>query len=196
MFHDGETETNALRLAVHFRSDAIETFEDALVLISRNSSATIFHPKKDLRRGKLQSDRDDALVRRMFDGVVDQIDKQTLQGAAIGFDGLRRATVHLSDADATLGTIRLHQQDGLIHQRNEIGVYGNVMAWMQRSLFPAGHPYVRPVGGSPASLRGLTLADARAFAAAHYRPAAEVFDDRHITVEVPFGSARPRPKAV
>lgn len=57
-----------------------------------------------------------------------------------------------------------------LDQRNEIGVYGNVMAWMQRALFPAGHPYARPVGGSTATVRGLTLADARAFAAAHYRP--------------------------
>ena len=57
-----------------------------------------------------------------------------------------------------------------LHQRNELGVYGQVMAWMQGALFPSGHPYARPIGGSEATLRRLTLADARNFAAAHYRP--------------------------
>ena len=57
-----------------------------------------------------------------------------------------------------------------LYQRNETGVYGRVVAWMQHALFPPGHPYARPIGGSPATLRALTLADARAFAAAHYRP--------------------------
>jgi zinc protease len=57
-----------------------------------------------------------------------------------------------------------------LNQRNEIGVYGSVMSWMQRALFPPGHAYARPVGGSVASVRRLTLADARSFAATHYRP--------------------------
>jgi zinc protease len=56
-----------------------------------------------------------------------------------------------------------------LNQRNELGVYGQVVAWMQRALFPPGHPYARPIGGSAASLRRLTLADARRFAATHYR---------------------------
>ena len=57
-----------------------------------------------------------------------------------------------------------------LFQRNETGVYGRVIAWMQHALFPPGHPYARPIGGSPTTLRTLTLADARTFAAAHYRP--------------------------
>jgi zinc protease len=57
-----------------------------------------------------------------------------------------------------------------INQRNEIGVYGKVVAWMQAAMFPPGHPYARPIGGSRTSLRRLSLADARAFAAEHYRP--------------------------
>jgi zinc protease len=57
-----------------------------------------------------------------------------------------------------------------LNQRNELGVYGRVMAWLQGALFPAGHAYARPIGGSKATLRRLTLADARAFAALHYRP--------------------------
>jgi zinc protease len=58
-----------------------------------------------------------------------------------------------------------------INQRNEIGVYGRVVAWLQTAMFPPGHPYARPIGGSRASLQRLTLADARNFAAEHYRPA-------------------------
>jgi zinc protease len=57
-----------------------------------------------------------------------------------------------------------------LNQRNEMGVYGRVVAWMQSAMFPPGHPYARPIGGSAASLRRLTLADARSFAAEHYRP--------------------------
>ncbi|HXU01483.1 MAG TPA: insulinase family protein, partial [Polyangia bacterium] len=57
-----------------------------------------------------------------------------------------------------------------LNQRNEMGVYGRVVAWMQTAMFPAGHPFTRPIGGTPATLRKLTLADARDFAAAHYRP--------------------------
>src|SRR5436305_354067 len=57
-----------------------------------------------------------------------------------------------------------------LNQRNETGVYGRVIAWMQHALFPPGHPYARPIGGSPTTLRTLTLTDARTSAAAHYRP--------------------------
>jgi zinc protease len=36
-----------------------------------------------------------------------------------------------------------------LNQRNEIGVYGRVVARMQAAMFPPGHPYARPIGGSP-----------------------------------------------
>jgi zinc protease len=55
-------------------------------------------------------------------------------------------------------------------ERNEVGVYGQVMGWIQRDVFPAGHRHARPVGGSADTLRRLTLAQARSFAATHYRP--------------------------
>jgi zinc protease len=46
--------------------------------------------------------------------------------------------------------------------------------WVNRHLlplmYPAGHPYARPVGGTPETRAGLTLADARAYAAANFRP--------------------------
>jgi zinc protease len=73
-----------------------------------------------------------------------------------------------------------------LHERNELGVGGQVMGWMQASLFPAGHPWTRPIGGSQASLARLTLADARAFAATHYRP-----DNAHLLLagELPQDAA-------
>src|SRR5262245_8224706 len=57
-----------------------------------------------------------------------------------------------------------------LNQRTETGVYGRVIAWMQTAFFPRGHPFARPIGGTRASLHRLTLADARAFVAEHYRP--------------------------
>ncbi len=55
-------------------------------------------------------------------------------------------------------------------QRTETGVYGQVITWMQAAFFPPGHPFARPIGGNRATLHRLTLADARAFVAEHYRP--------------------------
>ena len=52
-----------------------------------------------------------------------------------------------------------------LNQRNEMGVYGRVVAWMQAAMFPPG---IRTRGRSAAaraSLRRLTLADARSFVA-------------------------------
>jgi len=40
---------------------------------------------------------------------------------------------------------------------NESLAYGQVSAWMHHALFPADHPYARPVGGSVDSIRRLTL---------------------------------------
>jgi zinc protease len=50
-----------------------------------------------------------------------------------------------------------------LHQRTETAVYGQVAAWIDAAMFPPDHPYARPVGGTLASLRALTLDDARAF---------------------------------
>lgn len=57
-----------------------------------------------------------------------------------------------------------------VHERAEKGVSVQVMSELHAALFPAGHRYDHAVQGSDASLNGLTLADAQAFAKAHYRP--------------------------
>ncbi len=45
-----------------------------------------------------------------------------------------------------------------------------VWAALDQSLYPAGHPYLRPVGGSEASVSAITRDQACAFADAHYAP--------------------------
>ncbi len=57
-----------------------------------------------------------------------------------------------------------------LRQRDENGVFGQALGWMQAALLPAGHAYARSVGGSISTVGPLTLADARAFAAQHYHP--------------------------
>ena len=47
---------------------------------------------------------------------------------------------------------------------------GQVLEWVYQSVFPVGHPYARPVGGTATSIEQLTAGDAGAFVAAHYRP--------------------------
>ncbi len=58
-----------------------------------------------------------------------------------------------------------------LHQREETSLGGRTWAELSSMLFPDGHPYRRPIGGTAASLGALTLEDARTWAAAHYRPA-------------------------
>jgi zinc protease len=57
-----------------------------------------------------------------------------------------------------------------LRERNENGGLGQIVSWVEEALFPAGHPYARPVGGTHASLAGLTLARAQSFTDRHYRP--------------------------
>lgn len=58
-----------------------------------------------------------------------------------------------------------------LRERDETGVTGQIVAWMQELLFPANHPYGRPIGGTQQSVAALTPQDAAAFAARHYTPA-------------------------
>jgi zinc protease len=46
---------------------------------------------------------------------------------------------------------------------------GGAVEMLMRHIYPPGHPYARPAGGSGPELSRLTLADACAFTAAHYR---------------------------
>ena len=58
-----------------------------------------------------------------------------------------------------------------LRERNETDSRGLGFHGVERVVFPASHPYARPIIGTHESLSGLTLADARAFVTDHYRPA-------------------------
>jgi len=58
-----------------------------------------------------------------------------------------------------------------ITQRDESGSVSAVEARLYGALYPANHPYHRPVGGTEASVSALTLADAESFVHEHYVPA-------------------------
>jgi zinc protease len=89
------------------------------------------------------------------------LDLLTLEGLRI-VDPL----VHLDEA--TFATERAVVENELRY-RAETNVAGSVWAKIQQTIFPADHPYARPA--THQTLAGLTLADARAFTALHYRPA-------------------------
>ena len=57
-----------------------------------------------------------------------------------------------------------------LRQRDESGHYQELWRTIASQLFPASHPYSRWVGGTPESLAHLTLAQAQAWTAEHYRP--------------------------
>ena len=53
---------------------------------------------------------------------------------------------------------------------NETGVTGEVLNKLQAALFPAGHPYARPLLGTHQTLAALDDGDVQAFVKANYRP--------------------------
>ncbi|MFL5354189.1 M16 family metallopeptidase [Archangium sp.] len=57
-----------------------------------------------------------------------------------------------------------------LRERQETSPEGAQFTWVLSELMP-GHPYGRSVGGTPESVRGLTLEDVRAFVKQHYTPA-------------------------
>lgn len=94
--------------------------------------------------------------------------KQTL-GSLIQLEGQRmRDTVRQVSPD-TFG-VELDVVRNELRQRNETGFVGEVLGVMHGALFPAGHRYARPVGGTHASVSTLTADDVSAFVKKHYRP--------------------------
>jgi zinc protease len=77
----------------------------------------------------------------------------------------------LAGVEPRMAAIELDVVRSELLLKNETGVYGQMRGWMQSMLVPPAHPYRRPTGGSLESLQRLTLADAREFAATHYKPA-------------------------
>jgi zinc protease len=54
--------------------------------------------------------------------------------------------------------------------RNETGYHSQFLTWAQSAVFPAEHPYSRPLIGTHQSLSAIRIEDAQEFARRHYRP--------------------------
>jgi zinc protease len=96
-------------------------------------------------------------------------------GSAAGISDLLRAeTARLLDPlkgiDAQTFDVEREVVRAELRQRNERGRISAVDTALAAALYPKGHPYSRPISGTETSLTALTLEQARAFAATHYRP--------------------------
>src|SRR5262249_35701236 len=58
-----------------------------------------------------------------------------------------------------------------LRHRNETGFVGSILADVQAAVFPAGHPYARPVIGTHDTISTFTIEDAQRFTKEHYPPA-------------------------
>jgi zinc protease len=54
--------------------------------------------------------------------------------------------------------------------RLEVGTPGEAEGWLMAAAFTSDHPYGHPISGTAEGMARLSMDDARAFAAAHYRP--------------------------
>lgn len=87
---------------------------------------------------------------------------------------LRAETARLLDplkgVDAQTFDVEREVVRNELRQRNESGEVTAVDVALAAARYPTGHPYSRPIIGTDASLRALTLDQARAFATKYYRP--------------------------
>lgn len=75
----------------------------------------------------------------------------------------------LSGVDAAVVDVEREVVRNELRQRGENSI-GPAFNFMQEAVFPEGHPYARPVGGSHESLSAITFDDVKQFALKHYRP--------------------------
>lgn len=68
---------------------------------------------------------------------------------------------------ATVERRVLHAEE---QYRDELGILGKLNGFLHQALFPADHPYSRPMGGTQVSIARLALSDAQSLARQHYRP--------------------------
>jgi len=87
--------------------------------------------------------------------------------AALEAERLREPLAHVTEEDFRVAREVVVAE---LRQRYETSPEGAQQRWLHEELLP-GHPYGRTPGGTPESLRHLTLEDARAFVKAHYTPA-------------------------
>lgn len=85
-------------------------------------------------------------------------------------EGTRMAAPVAKITPETLA-IELNVVRNELRQRNETGFAGEVIGALQAAVFPAGHPYARPVIGTHESLSAIGAEDVVRFLQQHYRPA-------------------------
>ena len=81
-----------------------------------------------------------------------------------------RMVVPVSDVPDRARTVELDVVQNELRERNETGFIGDVYSRLLAAVFPSGHPYARPIGGSHQSVATFTQADTDSFAKTHYRP--------------------------
>ncbi len=81
----------------------------------------------------------------------------------------RRLASPVHEIDDATWNVEVDVVENELRERREQHGAG-VLPAIYASLFPSGHPYARPIGGTPASLRRITRADVAEFTRLHYRP--------------------------
>lgn len=81
-----------------------------------------------------------------------------------------RMVIPVSDVPTATATVELDVVRNELRERNETGFVGDVYSRLQAAIFPSGHLYSRPIGGTHRSVSALAKTDVEAFAKAHYRP--------------------------
>jgi zinc protease len=84
--------------------------------------------------------------------------------------GARRLSAPLEGIDAAAFDVERGVVRNELRWRNETHVDGQAQSFVLSAVFPKGHPFGRPIIGTHESLSALGLEEARAWAAARYRP--------------------------
>jgi zinc protease len=82
----------------------------------------------------------------------------------------RRLADPLAGVDEAVFAVERDVVRNELRERNETHSFGAAWAGAFRAAFPESHPFHRDLAGSHESTSALTLADARAYVRAHYRP--------------------------
>jgi zinc protease len=88
---------------------------------------------------------------------------------AVAAEG-RRLADPLAGVDEPVFAVERDVVRNELRERNETHSFGAAWAGAFRAAFPESHPFHRDLAGSHESTSALTLADARAYVRAHYRP--------------------------
>ncbi|HRI71966.1 MAG TPA: pitrilysin family protein, partial [Polyangium sp.] len=105
-----------------------------------------------------------------FDSTVySDVGPKEALGPLLRLEGIRMMNPVEQIAPAVI-PVEMNVVRNELRQRNETGFISEIIASMQRLLFPESHPYSRPQGGTHVSLSNISADDVTAFVEKHYRP--------------------------